>query len=241
MSATPTALEPGSGAMFDQIAHRYDLVNRILSFGIDVGWRRRAARSIGDARFVLDVATGTADLAIAIAQRLPRTRVTGCDPSSAMRAVGERKLATARLASRVTIEAGDAQRLAFPDRTFDATTIAFGIRNVPDRGAALREMARVTRDCGRVVVLELTEPRRGILAMLARLHIHWLVPCVGALLSGASAYRHLERSIARFPTPSEFANLMRASGLRLLEAHSLTLGVAHLFVAEPARPIEAVA
>jgi demethylmenaquinone methyltransferase/2-methoxy-6-polyprenyl-1,4-benzoquinol methylase len=229
------AVRPGSGEMFDRIARRYDLVNRVVSFGIDRRWRRAAARACGAAAHVLDLATGTGDLAIAIARALPEATVVGTDPSGEMRRIGEVKIAASGLAARVSLEAGDAERIAAADHSFDAVTIAFGIRNVPDRSHALSEMARVTRDGGRIVVLELTEPRGGLMAPLSRFHVHTLVPFLGALFSGAPEYRYLERSIARFPSADEFSAQMNASGLRVLEARPLTFGVAHLFVATPAR------
>jgi demethylmenaquinone methyltransferase/2-methoxy-6-polyprenyl-1,4-benzoquinol methylase len=226
---------PGSGAMFDRIAQRYDLLNRVLSFGVDRGWRRQAVDALGDARRVLDLATGTADLAIETARLRPAAYVTASDPSERMLEVGRDKVRAAGLADRVELVVGDAQKLPFGDCTFDGVTIAFGIRNVPDRARALREMGRVTRDGGRIVVLELTEPKGGVMAPFARFHVHTLVPRLGALLSGAPEYRYLEKSIARFPTPSEFADVMRGSGLRVVEVRKLTFGVAHLFIAEPAR------
>lgn len=234
-TALPAEIRPGSGAMFDRIARRYDLVNRIVSLGIDRGWRKKAARAVGAATRVLDLATGTADLAIAVARQLPAVQIVGSDPSEAMLEVGRQKLVAGALSDRVALVRGEAEQIAQADRSFDAVTIAFGIRNVPDRVRALAEMARVTRDGGRVVVLELTEPRGGLLAPFARLHVHVLVPWLGALLSGAGEYRYLEKSIARFPPASEFAAQMEAAGLTVLEARPLTFGVAHLFIATPKR------
>lgn len=234
MSAAP--VQNGSGAMFDAIAARYDLVNRVISLGIDQSWRKKTVRSLalgGSAR-VLDLATGTADLAIMIASRVEGSTVVGLDPSGAMLAVGERKLQKKGLSERVSLVQGDAEALPFPDRSFDGVSIAFGIRNVPDRGRALREMARVTRLGGRIAVLELSEPRKGPLASLARFHVHTLVPHVGAFLSRAPEYRYLERSIAAFPPAEEFGLLMERSGLEVLEIAPLTFGVCHLYVAEPA-------
>ena len=230
-TGTPTG---GSGAMFDGIAHRYDLLNRLLSFGVDQRWRRHTVDALGlgdgPAR-ILDLATGTADLAIAVARRHPEAEVVGLDPSSAMLGVGATKLAAGGLGARVSLVLGDAQELPFSDDSFDAVTMAFGIRNVPDRPRALAEMARVVRRGGRVCILELAEPR-GALGVLARFHVHTLVPSLGALLSGATAYRYLERSIARFPPAEAFTPLLEAAGLRVLEARPLTFGVATLFIAE---------
>lgn len=227
----------GSGAMFDAIAPRYDLLNRVLSLGVDQGWRRRTVEALGLAPGcrVLDLATGTADLAIQIARREPTAIVIGLDPSTKMLARGRAKIAAAALADRIALVDGDAERLPFADASFDAIAMAFGIRNVSDRPRALIEMARVIRPNGRIALLELSEPRSGVIGPLARFHIHHVVPRLGALLSGAREYRYLQRSIAAFPPPDEFSAVMRASGLEVTEVASLTFGVAALFVAK-ARP-----
>ena len=129
---------------------------------------------------------------------------------------------------------GDAQALPYASCELDAATIAFGIRNVPDRPAALREMARVVRPGGRICVLELGEPRRGLLARAARFHTHHVVPRLGALLSGAREYRYLQRSIAAFPPAAEFAGVMARAGLHVIDVAPLTFGVCTLYVATPA-------
>src|SRR5262249_1520425 len=152
-------------------------------------WRRRAGKALAitaPAR-VLDVATGTGDVALALARAREDTEVIGLDPSRHMLARARRKAADAGVDERVQFALGDACALPYPDASFDGVTIAFGIRNVPDRPRALREMSRVTRPGGRVAVLELSEPRWGPLAALARFHIHELVPRIGAALSGAAA------------------------------------------------------
>jgi demethylmenaquinone methyltransferase/2-methoxy-6-polyprenyl-1,4-benzoquinol methylase len=226
----------GSGEMFDKIAARYDAMNRVLSFGLDRGWRKRTVRALalGAKPRVLDLATGTGDLAIDIARRHPDAQVIGLDPSREMLAVAEQKIAKRQLASRVTLVHGDAQSLPYGDAELDATTIAFGIRNVPDRPKALREMARVVKPGGRVAILELGEPRRGVMSAAARFHTHHVVPRLGALLSGAREYRYLQRSIAAFPPSEEFAQIMEGAGLHVLEVVPLTFGVCTLYVATPA-------
>jgi ubiquinone/menaquinone biosynthesis methyltransferase len=168
MSAAPP-VQNGSGAMFDAIAARYDLVNRVISLGVDQSWRKKTVRSLNlrSGARVLDLATGTADLALMIASRVESSTVVGLDPSSAMLAVGQRKIDKKGLAQRISLVQGDAEALPFPDRSFDGVSIAFGIRNVPDRARALKEMARVTRPGGRIALLELSEPRKGPLASLA--------------------------------------------------------------------------
>ncbi len=235
MSDSTELVAPGSGQMFDRIARRYDAMNRVLSFGLDKGWRKRTVRALalGASPRVLDLATGTGDLAIDIARRHPDATVIGLDPSREMLAVGERKLAKRRLRDRVTMVQGDAQALPYADDEMDAITIAFGIRNVPDRPKALREMARVVKAGGRIAILELGEPRHGLLAGAARFHTRHVVPRLGALLSGAREYRYLQKSIAAFPPAEEFAAIMERAGLRMLEVVPLTFGACTLYVATP--------
>ena len=225
----------GSGAMFDRIAARYDAMNRVLSFGLDRGWRRRTVRALalGAAPRVLDLATGTGDLAFDIARIHPDATVIGLDPSRQMLAVAQTKLERRGLTGRITLVEGDAQHLPYRDGEMDAVTIAFGIRNVPDRLAALREMARVVRRGGRVAILELGEPRAGFMAKAALFHTRHVVPRLGALLSGAREYKYLQRSIAAFPPSTEFAALMEQAGLRMIEVVPLTFGVCTLYVASP--------
>jgi len=250
--APPALPTLGSGEMFDRIAARYDFVNRVLSFGLDVRWRRRVVRALGleqrkrhahadahgawygDRPRVLDVATGTGDLAIEIARACPGAHIIGLDPSAGMLGVARQKLERRGLAERIELVVGDAQALPQQNCEIDAATIAFGIRNVPDRGKALRELARVVRPGGRICVLELAEPRRGFLAAAARLHTHHLVPRLGGWLSGSREYRYLQKSVAAFPPAEEFAALMRASGLDVLEVTPLTFGVCTLYLATPA-------
>lgn len=228
------AVDPrgGSGEMFDRIAPRYDLMNRIISLGIDQRWRRRTvdALQLKAGSKVLDLATGTGDLAMMIARRHPDVTVVGIDPSTGMLAEGERKVAAAGLGARVSLRHGDAESLEADDASVDGISMAFGIRNVVDRPKALREMARALRPGGRVAILELSEPKKGLLATMARVHIHHVVPTLGALLSGAWEYRYLQRSIAAFPPAEDFAATMAANGLRVERAEPMTFGVVHLYV-----------
>ncbi len=217
--------------MFDRIADRYDLLNRVLSLGIDRRWRRLACEALRlvPGQRVLDLATGTGDLALLLAVHGAQPAVTGADPSLRMLEVAGKKVVEGGAKGRIALIAADAQRLPFGARAFDAACIAFGIRNVPDRPQALRELARVVRPGGRVAILELSEPTEGLLGRLGRLYVHGLVPRIGALLSGARDYRYLQESIARFPPPAEFAGLMSANGFSVVEARPLTFGVCCLF------------
>lgn len=232
---TQQPVRPGSGAMFDAIAERYDLLNRIISLGIDQRWRARLIEAIGPrpGHRVLDLATGTGDVGLMLAEQHPEIQVVGLDPSRKMLDVARGKATERRASGRVEFLQGEAEHLPFEDRSFDGCMMAFGIRNVADRPAALREMARVVRPGGRIAILELSEPRSGVLGPLARFHIHSVVPAVGALLSGAREYGYLQASIAAFPPPDEFAALMRSSGLDVLSVVPMTFGAACLYVASP--------
>lgn len=224
-----TTTRPGSGEFFDAIASRYDLLNRVLSFGVDRAWRSHTVRTLAlrPGMRVLDLATGTADLAIEIAESAS-VDVVGTDPSAQMLTIGREKIAKLVL-TRVQLERGDAQSIDAPNDHFDAITMAFGIRNVPDRDRALREMVRVGKPGARVGILELGEPRSGLIGPFARFHIRVLVPQIGALLSGAKEYRYLQTSIAAFPPPEQFAEQMRAAGMVDVVVEPLTFGVCHLY------------
>jgi demethylmenaquinone methyltransferase/2-methoxy-6-polyprenyl-1,4-benzoquinol methylase len=221
--------------MFDQIAGRYDLLNRLMSMGIDQSWRRKTvmAMELPQRAKVLDLATGTADLALMIARMHPDAEVLGSDPSTRMLEVGREKIDRSDLGERVSLEVGDAQSLPYEDDTFDGCCIAFGIRNVPDRDAALAEMTRVTKPSGRVAVLELSEPTEGWLSPFARFHVRKVIPRLGGALSGSREYRYLQESIAAFPPADRFASQMEGAGLRVLQVKPLTFGACTLFVARP--------
>jgi demethylmenaquinone methyltransferase/2-methoxy-6-polyprenyl-1,4-benzoquinol methylase len=172
-------------------------------------------------------------LAIEVARRNPGAQVIALDPSSGMLDVGRRKTEKLGLTARIEYVQGDAQSLPFPDRTFDAISMAFGIRNVPDRPAALCEMARVARPGAKIALLELTEPSGTGLSVVARLHVHWIVPAMGAIISGSREYAYLSRSIAAFPAPDAFVQIAKNSGLDLVELVRFSFGACHLFVFTP--------
>ena len=227
-------VDPGSGAMFDRIARRYDLLNRVLSLGLDRRWRRRTtdALCLGAGARVLDLATGTGDLALEILRRHPDAHVVGVDPSRGMLDIARDKAARRGAGDRLALEVGVAEELPFEDRSFDAVTIAFGLRNVPDRARGLAEMARVLRPGGRLAVLELGEPRGRVLGPLARFHIHRVVPRLGALLSGAREYRYLEKSIAAFPPPETVTEMIAAAGMTPARPRPFVFGACNLYLGE---------
>jgi len=219
--------------MFSTIAPRYDALNRLLSFGIDRRWRVQAARAAleGGARRVLDVATGTGDLAFTLASLAPNAEIVGIDFSEPML-----DLARAKAGSRhahVRFEVGDGTRLAYPDDRFDALTIAYGLRNFDDLDAGLREFARVLRPGGRLVVLEFPPPPGGPFGLFYRWYFTRVLPAIGGLISGrASAYRYLPASVLAFPTPDELAERMRAAGFDDVRFRLQTFGVSAIHLGE---------
>lgn len=236
---TTTALtrvdpRPGTGEMFDGIARRYDLLNLLASFGLDRRWRRALVRALAPrdpGGVLVDVATGTADVALALGRAYPQARLVGVDPSGNMLRHGAVKLARGGVGGRSLLLRGDGQALPLPDGVAEGVGIAFGIRNVPDRAAAAREMARVARPGAPLAVLELGEPRAGPLRALARLHVHAIVPRLGAWLSGAREYRYLASSIAAFPPPQEFAAVLaEQGGWREVRVQRMAFDAAHLYV-----------
>lgn len=204
------------GAMFDAIARRYDLLNRLMSAGQDVRWRRWAAAALTELPLgpLLDLGTGTGDLALALRRGLPERVVLGLDLSAGMLRVGRAKLA-ARGVQGVHLLQGDGLRLPFAEATFAGAATAFTLRNVADLGAALHEVWRVLRPGGVFACLEITRPRPGPLATLFGLYFQHLVPVAGGLISGRpAAYRYLPDSVARFVTGEELAAAMMAAGFR---------------------------
>lgn len=208
------ASAPRMRGMFTRIAGMYDRLNRAQSLGLDVVWRKRAlaclARAMPDPRRILDLATGTADFAVAAARRFPSARVTGVDLTPAMLDVGRNKVEAAGLADRIALEEGDACALAYAEGSFDAALCAFGFRNFPDRAAALREVARVLVPGGHLLVLELFRARFRALAMATAA---WMA-CVARLFAGRARedYAYLRASIGETCTAVEFGELAAGAG-----------------------------
>ena len=217
--------------MFDAIANRYDLLNRVLSVGLDQRWRARAVDSLdltgGDA--VLDLCTGTADLALALATSAG-ANVIGVDFAGEMLRRGQRKVREAALGRQVRLVRGDAMRVPIPDTRFDAVTIAFGIRNVQTPAEALREVYRVLRPGGRVAILEFGFPRTPLLRTTYGWYFRRVLPFIGALVSKhASAYSYLPASVGNFWEPDDFCQVVRSAGFSDVAAVPLTFGVVYLY------------
>lgn len=220
-------------AMFSTIAPRYDVLNRLLSFGVDRRWRAQAAHeALADAaRRVLDVATGTGDLALTLASLAPEAEVTGVDFAEPML---DRARDKARgHAGRLRFEVGDGTALRFTEGSFDAVTIAYGLRNFDDIDAGLREFLRVLRPGGRLVVLEFPPPPGGAFGAAYRLYFRRVLPAVGALVSGrGAAYRYLPASVIAFPPPPALADRMRTAGFGNVRFHLQTFGISAIHVGE---------
>jgi demethylmenaquinone methyltransferase/2-methoxy-6-polyprenyl-1,4-benzoquinol methylase len=223
--------------MFDAIAPRYDLLNRVLSAGIDRRWRRRAIASLAltGREVLLDVCTGTADVALEGRSSNRAARVVGVDFAGAMLALGLKKVRAAGEEGRIALLRGDATRLPVRDASVDAATVAFGIRNVQRPELACAELARALRPGGRLAILEFGVPRIPGISMLYLWYFKYLLPLVGRSVSGhAGAYSYLPESVRAFPPPAEFMTILRQSGFVDVRAVPLTLGIVYLYGARRA-------
>ena len=219
--------------MFDAIAPRYDLLNHLLSAGIDRRWRARAIRSLQltGRETLLDVCTGTADVALA-ARRGGAARVVGVDFAGAMLALGRRKVDAAAESQRIALVRGDAMRLPARDASVDAATVAFGIRNVQRPEIACDEMARVLKPGGRLAILEFGLPRVPGMRSVYLWYFNRVLPAIGRLISRhTAAYTYLPASVGTFPPPAEFVTILRHHGFSEIRAVPLTFGIVYLYVA----------
>ncbi len=219
--------------IFATITDRYDFLNHFLSLRRDVAWRRSAARRMHfpRTRRLLDVATGTGDLAIEAIRQHPEIAVTGIDIVPQMMAVGRRKIDKSPYSGKIRFMQGDALHLPFPEGAFDVSVIAFGIRNIPDRIRALREMMRVVVPGGQVIVLEMHFPKNRLFRRFFDLYLNRILPIMAGAFSGnPAAYRYLADSIMHFPSPRRFAALMEEAGLEAVTRYPLTLGITCLFL-----------
>jgi demethylmenaquinone methyltransferase/2-methoxy-6-polyprenyl-1,4-benzoquinol methylase len=245
--AAPDKTPDRIAGMFDAIAPRYDLLNHLLSAGIDRRWRTRmiASLELTGRETLIDVCTGTADVALEARRgssadsRATAARVLGVDFAGAMLALGLQKIRNAGEERRITLVRGDAMRIPAPDGVADATTVAFGVRNVQQTDVACRELARVLKPGGRLAILEFSVPRIPGLAALYRWYFTRVLPMIGRAISGHSAaYSYLPASVGAFPPPDEFVTLLRHSGFAGVRAVPLTLGIVYLYAAVKDQPIQ---
>jgi demethylmenaquinone methyltransferase/2-methoxy-6-polyprenyl-1,4-benzoquinol methylase len=234
LQASPDKSPARIAAMFDAIAGKYDLLNHVLSVGLDTRWRARAVRALQlePAARVLDVCTGTGDFAIATAAAVPAVRIIGVDFAGEMLRLGIRKLRERSLDRQITLVRGDATALPVRDGWADAATIGFGIRNVAHPAAALRELARVLKPGARLAILEFGEPRIPGIRALYNGYFRFILPQLGRLVSRhQTAYSYLPASVGTFPPPPEFAATISAHGFSAVRAVPLTVGIVYLYVA----------
>ena len=236
-------IKPYSGAddkraqverMFDGIAPSYDLLNHILSFGVDKGWRRKSIDLLADRkpREILDVATGTADMAIAIHKRLG-CKVLGCDISPKMVEVGVKKIENANLTQDISLCVADSESLPFSSNRFDAVTVAFGVRNFANLDKGLSQMCRVLKPGGRLVVLEFSTPPNALFRTIYNFYFSNILPLIGGAISrDKRAYNYLCRSAMAFPSGEDFERHLYAAGLKPVSRKMLTLGIATAYLAE---------
>ncbi|MEY3102976.1 MAG: hypothetical protein RL558_1253 [Bacteroidota bacterium] len=221
-------------AMFNAISPKYDALNRILSAGIDQSWRRKTLREIRatGALNVLDVATGTADLALALAKGIPGSKVVGVDISSGMLEVGRSKVRANDLEGRVRLDLGDGEQLPYEESSFGAVTVAFGVRNFENLEQGLRDMRRVLEPGGTLAVLEFSQPTAWPLRSLYLFYFKNILPRIGRMVSkDASAYTYLPNSVQAFPYGEAFAAKLREAGFQSVRVRPLTFGIASLYLA----------
>ena len=218
--------------MFDQIAFRYDFLNRFLSGGIDIYWRKRAIKELASLqpRQILDVATGTGDVAIMTYKFLKPETIIGIDISQKMLDLGKQKVAKLLLDKEIRLERGDSEAITFPAGSFDAVTVAFGVRNFENLRAGLAEMLRVLKPGGKLVVLEFSKPRQSVFKGLYNLYMRVVTPGIGRLVSkNREAYQYLNDSVQKFPEGNDFLTIMNDVGYTATYLKTLTGGICTIY------------
>lgn len=218
--------------MFNSIALRYDFLNHFLSFGIDIIWRKRLIRLLKayQPTHILDVATGTADLALMAVQQIPHIRVTGIDLSEGMIDVGNHKLNDRSLNDQIKLQVADSEALPFDDQSFDAAMVAFGVRNFENLDKGLSEILRVLQSERPLFILEFSSPKQFPMKQLYRFYSNTFLPFVGRIVSkDPKAYSYLPESISEFPHGSEFLNIMNSIGYRNCGFKELSFGIATIY------------
>lgn len=223
-------------AMFDNIAGNYDFLNHFLSMGIDIRWRKKAIRLLKpyNPKYILDVATGTGDLAIA-ALSLNPDKVVGVDISEKMIEIGREKIKRKKLADKIQLLPGDSEKLIFIDDSFDAVTVAFGVRNFENLERGLKDIYRVLKPGGVAVILEFSMPKKSPFKQIYNFYFRYILPVIGKMISkDYAAYTYLPDSVMAFPQGEAFTKILLASGFKTTKYITLTFGVATIYVAEKA-------
>jgi demethylmenaquinone methyltransferase/2-methoxy-6-polyprenyl-1,4-benzoquinol methylase len=218
--------------MFNRIAPYYDFLNRFLSLGIDTLWRKKAIQLLGDEspKTILDVATGTADVAIEAARQLKPEKIIGIDISNEMLDIGRTKISKRGMDTIISLEEGDSENLPFQDNTFDAITVAFGVRNFENLEKGLKEMFRVMKPGGKVIILEFSQPRAFPFKQLYNFYFRNILPLIGKITSkDPKAYRYLYESVQAFPDGERFTSILEKIGYKSNQCIPLTLGVCSIY------------
>ena len=221
--------------MFDNIAYRYDFLNRFLSAGIDIWWRKKAIRELKqlNPKNILDVATGTADVAIMTTGILKVDKITGIDISDGMLAIGRTKIKKQGLEKTIELLNGDSEKIEFADNSFDAVTVAFGVRNFAHLEKGLSEIKRVLKPGGKLVVLEFSQPKTAGVSQLYKVYMKLVAPNVGKLFSkNAEAYKYLDESIKKFPEGKNFTLILDNLGYTNTYCKPLSLGICSIYCGE---------
>lgn len=221
---------PETKSIFNSVAKRYDILNTIFSLGIDRLWRKRLADELGDTSLSLDIATGTAEVAIEVLNKPNSAYVIGIDPSGEMLELARKKLEALGVNKEIVLVHGVAEDLPFKDNSFDAVTISFGIRNTFDPSKSLREMSRVLRSGGKLGVLEFSVPQNKVFGPFYMSYLRNLLPLVGSLFGTRKEYEYLADSIPKFPQRESFIRLMEEAGLRTEKAIELTFGTVIIYI-----------
>lgn len=220
--------------MFNDIAFRYDFLNRFMSLGIDIYWRKVALRRLKKLkpRYILDVATGTGDLAIMANKMLQPDKILGIDISEGMLSFGREKVAKAGLADKITLELGDSETISAPDTTFDAITVAFGVRNFENLEKGLSEMWRVLKPGGKLVILEFSNPTIFPIKQLYNTYFRYITPLIGKFVSKSkAAYEYLPSSVKAFPQGEVMVNILKNTGFQDVTCKTLTFGICSVYSA----------
>jgi len=221
--------------MFDKIAFRYDFLNRFLSAGIDVRWRKKAIMQLVSwmPETILDVATGTGDFAITSYEILKPEKITGIDISDGMLQIGRKKIAKAGLEDCIELLNGDSEAILFADNSFDAVTVAFGVRNFENLEKGLSEIKRVLKPEGKLVIVECTKPSLPVIKQLYHFYMKFITPKIGKVIAkNNEAYQYLNDSVLQFPEKKSFIHILNQSGYRNTFYKTLTLGICTIYCAE---------
>ncbi len=221
--------------MFDGIAHKYDFLNRFLSLGIDIGWRKKAIDMLKSIRpkTILDVATGTADMGIMAKKRLNVDKVYGIDISEGMLELGREKVKKANYQSSIELIKGDSETISFDDQSFDAVTVAFGVRNFENLESGLSEIRRVLRPGGKLVVLEFSKPTANLIKPFYGFYMNRLAPWIGKMFSkDKCAYQYLNDSVQKFPEGEQFVSILKNVGFKNTSRKPLSLGICSIYCGE---------